>query len=159
MTFFSALRRFNLALKPIYSFYCNGGGTSGRGLRTTSFKWSENPTKRDSVVSYEQLKAMLASRSVQLFDIRKPEEFQAGQIPHSVNIPLEQLEESLQLPLKAFKRQFKVNAPKKEDNNIVFHCQRGRRSLTALEIAWRLGFSRARHYAGGYSEWAEKEKL
>uniref|UniRef100_A0A3B4EB75 Rhodanese domain-containing protein n=1 Tax=Pygocentrus nattereri TaxID=42514 RepID=A0A3B4EB75_PYGNA len=113
----------------------------------------------DSVVTLEQLKAMLASRNIQLFDVRNPEEFQAGHIPTAVNIPCEgSLEESLQLPPKAFERRFQVKVPKKEDENIVFHCQTGRRSLTALEIALRLGFSRACHYAGGYSEWAEKEK-
>lgn len=44
----------------------------------------------DSVVTYEQLKVMLARHSVQLFDVRKPEEFQAGRIPDSVNVPCEQ---------------------------------------------------------------------
>lgn len=53
-----------------------------------------------------------------------------------------QLEESLKLSTERFAQLFTVKAPKKEDDNIVFHCQRGRRSLTALEIAWRLGFNR-----------------
>lgn len=44
----------------------------------------------DSVVTYEQLKVMLANRSVQLFDVRNTDEFQAGRIPDSVNIPREQ---------------------------------------------------------------------
>ncbi|KAI5092094.1 thiosulfate sulfurtransferase/rhodanese-like domain-containing protein 1 isoform X2, partial [Silurus meridionalis] len=114
------------------------------------------------VVTYEQLKVMLADHSVQLFDVRKPDEFQAGRIPGSVNVPLGVLEESLKLPPVQFEKVFNVKAPKKEDDNIIFHCQRGRRSLTALDTAWRLGFSKqvakARHYAGGYGEWAEKEK-
>ncbi|TSK98427.1 Thiosulfate sulfurtransferase/rhodanese-like domain-containing protein 1 [Bagarius yarrelli] len=96
----------------------------------------------DSVVTYEQLKAMLANRSVQLFDVRDPDEFQAGRIPDSVNVPLGQLEESLKLPPEQFEKLFMVKAPKKEDENIVFQCRSGRRSLTALDIAWRLGFSR-----------------
>ncbi|KAL7840775.1 hypothetical protein AOLI_G00260980 [Acnodon oligacanthus] len=158
MTVFPALQRISSAIKPFSSIYYYGGVTSGRGLRTSVVKCSEDPAKRDSVVTLEQLKAMLASRNIQLFDVRNPEEFQAGRIPAATNIPLEKLEESLQLPPKVFERRFQVKAPKKEDDNIVFHCQRGRRSLTALEIALRLGFSRARHYAGGYSEWAEKEK-
>ncbi|XP_060756852.1 thiosulfate:glutathione sulfurtransferase [Neoarius graeffei] len=118
----------------------------------------EDKPDLDSVVTYKQLKVMLASHNVQLFDVRNPDEFQAGRIPDSVNIPLGQLEDSLKLSPEQFEKLFKVKAPKKEDDNIIFHCQRGRRSLTALKTAWSLGFSRARHYAGGYSEWAEKEK-
>ncbi|KAI4888014.1 hypothetical protein NFI96_034677 [Prochilodus magdalenae] len=147
MTVFPALRRISSAFKPVSSLYYYGGVTSGRGLRTSPVTCSGDPASRDAVVTIEQLKAMLASRNVQLFDIRNADEFQAGRIPSAVNIPLGQLEESLQLPPKAFETRFKVKAPKKEDDNIVFHCQKGRRSLNALEIAWRLGFTKARHYA------------
>lgn len=59
-----------------------------------------------------------------------------------LTVTVDQLEQSLQLPPEAFERHFKVKAPKKEADNIVFHCQRGRRSLNALDIAWKLGFSR-----------------
>lgn len=44
----------------------------------------------DSVVTYEQLKVMLTRHRVQLFDVRNPDEFQAGRIPDSVNVPCEQ---------------------------------------------------------------------
>ncbi|KAM6977667.1 thiosulfate:glutathione sulfurtransferase [Aplochiton taeniatus] len=109
------------------------------------------------VVTYKQLKAMLAQHDVQLFDVRNPEEFQAGHIPDSVNIPLGDLEKSLKLSPEQFQLIFKVEAPGKDDNNIVLHCQRGIRGSKALEIAHRLGFSRARHFKGGYSEWALHE--
>lgn len=110
-----------------------------------------------SVVTYLQLKGMLASRSIQLFDVRTPEEYQAGRIPDAVNMPLDNLEESLKLPSETFQQKFEVTAPGKEDDNIVFHCRTGKRSAQALDIARHLGFVRARHYKGGYSEWEEKE--
>ncbi|XP_026093278.1 thiosulfate:glutathione sulfurtransferase-like [Carassius auratus] len=138
--------------KPVY----HGRVISACGLKTSTV----NHGQPDSVsaVTYEQLKAMLAKHSVQLFDVRNTDEFQAGRIPDSVNIPLGQLEESLKLPPQQFQLQFGVKAPEKEDNNIVFHCRSGKRSLTALEIGHRLGFSKARHYAGGYIDWEQREK-
>ncbi|XP_026794047.3 thiosulfate:glutathione sulfurtransferase [Pangasianodon hypophthalmus] len=156
MMVYPILRRVIVSMSAFRPVHCVG---LRAGLRTSCIHHTrKEKSDLDSVVTYEQLKMMLANHSVQLFDIRNRDEFLAGHIPDSVNIPLGQLEESLMLSPEQFEKLFKVKAPKKEDDNIVFHCQRGRRSLTALETAWRLGFSRARHYAGGYSEWVEKEK-
>lgn len=124
---------------------------------TTSAPKCGDASKNATVVTYSQLKTMLSNRDVQLFDVRNPDEYQAGHIPEAVNIPLDTLEESLQLPPARFQQKFEVKAPGKDDGNIVFHCARGNRSLKALDIARRLGFDRARHYKGGYVEWAEKE--
>ncbi|KAK6290961.1 hypothetical protein J4Q44_G00386390 [Coregonus suidteri] len=109
---------------------------NGCGFTTSTTRFSEsNP---DSVVSYEQLKNMLSSHNVQLFDVRNQDEFMAGRITDSVNIPLGQLEESLKLSPEHFQLLFET----------------GRRSAIALAIARQLGFNRARHYQGGYSDWA-----
>ncbi|XP_070842276.1 thiosulfate:glutathione sulfurtransferase [Chaetodon trifascialis] len=110
-----------------------------------------------SVVSYSQLKTMLSNHDVQLFDVRNPDEYQAGRIADAVNIPLGILEESLKLSPEHFQQKFEVRAPGKDDDNIVFHCKSGNRSAKALDIARQLGFSKARHFKGGYSEWAERE--
>ncbi|XP_062842044.1 thiosulfate:glutathione sulfurtransferase [Trichomycterus rosablanca] len=151
------LRVINSVSKQFKPVYCAGIRAAGLKISCTQ-RTKEDQYHPDSVVSYEQLKTLLTSHSIQLFDVRNQDEFLAGCIPDAVNIPLGQLEESLKLHPDNFEKLFKVKAPKKEDDNIVFHCQKGRRSLTALDIAWNLGFSRARHYAGGYKEWAEKEK-
>ncbi|KAL2085135.1 hypothetical protein ACEWY4_018455 [Coilia grayii] len=127
-------------------------------LRTSPVNFNDTSPDPDSVVTYEQLLTMLASKNVQLFDVRNPDEFQAGRIPGAVNIPLDNLEPSLKLSPQHFELLFEAKAPGKEDGNIVFHCQRGRRSASALDIARRLGYTRARHFAGGYKEWAEQKK-
>ncbi|XP_076146744.1 thiosulfate:glutathione sulfurtransferase isoform X2 [Alosa pseudoharengus] len=130
-------------------------------LRTSAVNYNNNDDASpdpDSVVSYEKIRSMLSSKDIQLFDVRNPDEFQAGRIPGSINIPLDSLEQSLKLSPQHFELLFEAKAPGKEDDNIVFHCQRGRRSASALEIAKRLGYMRARHYAGGYSEWAKRDK-
>ena len=40
-----------------------------------------------AVASYEELHAKLADERISLFDVREPDEYAAGRIPHSVNIP------------------------------------------------------------------------
>ncbi|XP_029002740.1 thiosulfate:glutathione sulfurtransferase-like [Betta splendens] len=132
---------------PTFSSVC-------RTFATSSPTWGE---ATDRVVTYSQLKTMLSNRTVQLYDVRNPDEYQDGRIADAVNVPLDTLQESLQLAPELFQEKFKVKAPGKNDDNIVFHCRSGKRSAKALDIALQLGFSRARHYEGGYSEWAEKE--
>ncbi|XP_073344892.1 thiosulfate:glutathione sulfurtransferase [Pagrus major] len=127
-----------------------------RTFTTSSPKCGE-ASDSASVVTYSQLKTMLSNRDIQLFDVRNPDEYQAGRIADAVNIPLGNLEESLKLSPEHFQQKFEVRAPGKDDDNIVFHCRSGKRSSTALDIARQLGFSRVRHYKGGYSEWVEQE--
>ncbi|XP_054621718.1 thiosulfate:glutathione sulfurtransferase isoform X2 [Dunckerocampus dactyliophorus] len=115
-------------------------------------------THAEEEVTSSQLRSMLSKRDLQLFDVRNPDEFKAGHIPHAVNMPLGSLEESLKMSPESFQQRFQVRAPGKKDDNIVFHCFSGRRSAKALDIARKMGFSRAKHYKGGYSEWAEKER-
>ncbi|KAK6316767.1 hypothetical protein J4Q44_G00121670 [Coregonus suidteri] len=135
------------------------GGTPDRlcDVKPGAFYYEEPPTT-DSAVSYKQLKTLFPSSSIQLFDVRNPDEFEAGHIPGSTNVPLGELQEALRLSPDQFKQRFGVQAPHKEDSSIVVYCQRGRRSATALDIMWALGFSRARHYAGGYSDWVQNEE-
>ncbi|XP_029002692.1 thiosulfate:glutathione sulfurtransferase-like [Betta splendens] len=134
---------------PTFSSVCRTFATSSSNMGR-----SNRPC---SVVTYSQLKTMLSNRTVQLYDVRNPDEYQDGRIADAVNVPLDTLQESLQLAPELFQEKFKVKAPGKNDDNIVFHCRSGKRSAKALDIALQLGFSRARHYEGGYSEWAEKE--
>ncbi|KAM9337799.1 thiosulfate:glutathione sulfurtransferase [Symphorus nematophorus] len=127
-----------------------------RAFTTSSPKCGES-SNNASVVTYSQLKTMLSSHDIQLFDVRNPDEYQAGRIADAINIPLGNLEESLKLSPEHFQQKFEVRAPGKDDSNIVLYCRSGNRSLKALDIARQLGFHRARHYKGGYSEWAEQE--
>ncbi|KAM9333827.1 thiosulfate:glutathione sulfurtransferase [Pholidichthys leucotaenia] len=124
---------------------------------TTSSPKCEEASDNGSVVSYQQLKTMLSNRDIQLFDVRNPDEYQEGHIPQAVNLPLGDLEESLKLPSEHFQQKFQTKVPEKDDENIVFHCRTGKRSADALGIAHQLGFSKARHFKGGYVEWVEQE--
>uniref|UniRef100_UPI00398E5053 thiosulfate:glutathione sulfurtransferase n=1 Tax=Pristiophorus japonicus TaxID=55135 RepID=UPI00398E5053 len=100
---------------------------------------------------------MIANHNIQLFDVRRLEEVAKGKIPTSINVPLDQLETALKMDAEIFQETYKSPKPKREDANIVFQCRSGVRSATALETAQNLGFSKARHYKGGYLEWTQRE--
>lgn len=48
----------------------------------------------------------------------------------------------MKLSPERFQQKFEVRAPKKEDDNLVFHCKSGIRGAKALDIARQLGFIR-----------------
>ncbi|XP_068107641.1 thiosulfate:glutathione sulfurtransferase-like [Hyperolius riggenbachi] len=111
----------------------------------------------DGVITYDELKKLIASGSCRLFDVRNPDELQNGKIPTAVNIPVTEVEKALNLDPAAFKQKYNVDKPKLDDDNVIFHCHLGRRGQRATDIATSLGYKHARNYQGAYKEWAEKE--
>ncbi|HUO53713.1 MAG TPA: rhodanese-like domain-containing protein [Rhodoblastus sp.] len=79
-----------------------------------------------------------------LVDVREHRELANGQIPGSLHAPLSNFETSLsKLP---------------KDKKLVFYCQSGMRSRTALGHAKKLGYQADGHLGGGISEWRRFEK-
>ncbi|KAM3910195.1 thiosulfate:glutathione sulfurtransferase [Leptodactylus fuscus] len=117
-----------------------------------------NSPSTGAVISYDEVKKLISSGNFQIFDVRTPEEVSAGKISSSVHIPVTDVEEALKLDPVAFKQTYNVEKPRPDDQNLVFHCQMGRRGQRATEIAQGLGYKHARNYAGGYKEWSEKEQ-
>ncbi|XP_061479411.1 thiosulfate sulfurtransferase/rhodanese-like domain-containing protein 3 [Rhineura floridana] len=113
-------------------------------------------TAKDQV-SFKELKEMLESNAILLIDVReKWETEQYGKIRGSINIPLGEVVEALQMDPVHFKEIYNQDMPSKSDN-LVFSCMAGVRSIQALAAAKSLGFSRAQHFAGGFKEWTEYE--
>ncbi|XP_013388925.1 thiosulfate:glutathione sulfurtransferase-like isoform X1 [Lingula anatina] len=111
-------------------------------------------------LDYEALCVLLESGNIQLFDVRNPWEVEAtGMIPQAINLPLDELEEALKLPPDSFMAKYRTEQPMKHDADIVFSCRSGKRSQTAYELAHSLGFTKARHYIGGWNGWAERKGL
>lgn len=87
-----------------------------------------------------ELDGLLAEDAVVLVDIRNPGEVEQGRIPGSVNIPLAQLRNRLDmLPT---------------DKAIVVHCAGGWRSSVAASLLRAQGFDNVWDLAGGYNAWA-----
>lgn len=92
-----------------------------------------------------------------LIDVRETWEIlEYGKIPGSVNIPLGEVGEALQMHPEDFKEKYNEVKPSKSDS-LVFSCLAGVRSKKALNTAVSLGFNSAKHYAGGWKEWASYE--
>jgi apolipoprotein D and lipocalin family protein len=96
-------------------------------------------------MSAEVLSARLApgaaSPAPLVLDVRRAEEFAAGRVPGSRNLPHEQLVADPAL----------LGAPK--DAEIVVYCQSGRRANMALEALQKAGYTRLAHLDGDYAGW------
>ena len=90
-------------------------------------------------VAPAELDGLLAEDAVVLVDIRNPGEVEQGRIPGSINIPLAQLRNRLDL------------LP--TDRPIVVHCAGGWRSSVAASLLRALGFDQVWDLAGGYNAW------
>ncbi|XP_032537288.1 thiosulfate sulfurtransferase/rhodanese-like domain-containing protein 3 [Chiroxiphia lanceolata] len=107
-------------------------------------------------LSYRELKD-LKKTNVLHIDVRERWEIDRfGKIPESINIPLGELVEALQMDPVEFKEHYNQKMPSKSDP-VVFSCLAGTRSKQALGFAMSLGFSRVQHYAGGFEDWVKHE--
>ncbi|KFU92818.1 Heat shock protein 67B2, partial [Chaetura pelagica] len=91
-------------------------------------------------LSSQQLKDLKSSNVLHI-DVRERWEIEKfGKIPASINIPLGELVEALQMDPAEFKEQYNQKMPAKSDP-VVFSCLAGKRSKQALGFAMSLGFS------------------
>ncbi|XP_024139494.1 thiosulfate:glutathione sulfurtransferase [Oryzias melastigma] len=110
-------------------------------------------------ISYEDLLALLKqNQNLVLVDVRSKAEVDNGHISGSINIPLDTVESAFKLPPEEFKSKYGKVKPEKDSDDLVFHCQMGRRGAMATTKVYQLGYSKARNYAGGYAEWSKKQK-
>ncbi|XP_010000210.1 PREDICTED: thiosulfate sulfurtransferase/rhodanese-like domain-containing protein 3 [Chaetura pelagica] len=107
-------------------------------------------------LSSQQLKDLKSSNVLHI-DVRERWEIEKfGKIPASINIPLGELVEALQMDPAEFKEQYNQKMPAKSDP-VVFSCLAGKRSKQALGFAMSLGFSRVQQYSGGFEDWVKHE--
>ena len=80
--------------------------------------------------------------SVQLLDVRTPEEFNRGAIPGALNLDIRSEDFTEQLE------------DLDKDKPVILYCQSGFRSNKAAGILLSLGFTQVLDYKGGYSDWS-----
>ncbi|XP_003769360.1 thiosulfate sulfurtransferase/rhodanese-like domain-containing protein 3 isoform X2 [Sarcophilus harrisii] len=136
-----------------------GSAAAWRELRSSEGGHHLFCTAASQNITYKELKKLLHSKSKSnfLIDVREPWEIlQCGQIPGSLNIPLGEIDQALQMNSEDFKEKYNQDMPSKSDN-LVFCCLGGVRSKKALSTALLLGYESARHYPGGWKEWESYE--
>lgn len=115
--------------------------------------WSCSKETDRSQIGLECLKDMVIDGDLQLFDVREPHELVSlGKIPKSVNIPLTEIVEAFSMSPSDFEKKYGVRKPDVKDENLIFHCQTGRRAGKAVESVKGLGFEKASRLVGGWSE-------
>jgi rhodanese-related sulfurtransferase len=122
---------------------------------STAAKAAEPKPTRKLEVSRDDLISMIASGTVNLYDVREPTEIEeSGKIASAINVPLSIMKASFSLDDEQFRVKFGKAKPAKDSADIVFYGFCSVKSTTALEIAHKLGFKKARHYPGGWEEWS-----
>jgi rhodanese-related sulfurtransferase len=83
--------------------------------------------------------AGLPESSVFVVDVRNPDEWERGHMPHATLVPLPELHTRLdEIP---------------RDRPIVVHCQRGARSAAGAATLDAFGFDDVHELAGGFAAW------
>jgi hydroxyacylglutathione hydrolase len=95
-------------------------------------------------ISVEDLRARLQSDHMNVLDVRREPEWEAGHIEGAVWWPLDH---------------FKVSAPEIDNRTpVAVHCKSGYRSLIACSLLERAGFQNVINVIGGFDAW-EQAKL
>lgn len=90
-----------------------------------------------------EVKALNERGEAFLVDVRRPDEYRAGHVPGTVNIPLADLEHRTD------------DLPRDRAASVITVCNRGNISLNGLLVLKSLGYSNVRSLSGGTTAWVE----
>ena len=99
-----------------------------------------------SLITANELKSVLDTKTVQLVDVRTPEEFSSGNIDKAINI-------------NYFSDSFKADITALDkDKPVYLYCRSGNRSAKAARILQQLGYSKLYDLQGGIIAWERAKK-
>ncbi len=84
---------------------------------------------------------------LEIIDVRKPSEFEAGHVKGAHNMPLDTLTDPLKIALL------------EEENNFYIHCAGGYRSVIAASLIKRQGLHNLRNVLGGFGKIKDEKRI
>ena len=112
--------------------------------------WKNAGEKLDMIIDIEADELamdMPYDNRLEVLDVRKEGEYEAGHVKGATNLPLSQMMDPLQLAL--------IDA----DHNLYVHCAGGYRSVIAASLLKRQGFHNLRNVLGGWGKIKEVPKM
>ncbi|POS85434.1 hypothetical protein EPUL_001849 [Erysiphe pulchra] len=98
----------------------------------------------------------LPSSTQALIDVRERNElYRYGTIPGSLNIPLSSFPEVFTMTADEFRKLIGFTRPKNEVE-LIFFCQAGKRSSQAANEALKAGWPRVGNYSGSWLDWSAR---
>jgi hydroxyacylglutathione hydrolase len=108
-----------------------------------AWKMAGLPTGTVTQITPQELERQLQSRQVQVLDVRREPEWDAGHIEGAAWWPLDN---------------FRVSPPEIDhEMALAVHCKGGYRSMIAASLLQRAGFRRVLNVAGGFDGWQESK--
>lgn len=112
--------------------------------------WVAAGEKQDMIIDIEPEELAMDiphDTKLEVIDVRKPGEYEAGHIKGASNVPLDSMKETLTL------------AQFEDSNNLYIHCAGGYRSVIAASLLKRQGFHNLRNVLGGFGKMKAVEKM
>ena len=112
--------------------------------------WQEADEKIDLIIDIEADELamdMPHDDRMEVIDVRKPAEFEAGHVQGATNLPLSDMMDPLNIAMVEL------------DHNLYVHCAGGYRSVIAASILKREGFHNLRNVLGGWGKMKDQKGL
>ena len=135
----SVVRLARVGFDKVYGFLDGGFDT-----------WKAAGEKIDIIVDIEPDELAMDiphDHKLEVIDVRKPGEFEAGHVKGAVNIPLDTLTDTA------------IVASIEDDNNLYIHCAGGYRSVIAASLLKKQGYHNLRNVLGGYGKMKNVKKM
>lgn len=144
-----SLLLLSLTLTTSLFIGCGSNNTEKKDANnsTTSQENSESPSETPAEpiakdISIEESKKLINDGEVTLIlDVRNEDEFSEGHLKNSIQIPVDELKESL------------GDIEKFKDELVLVYCKSGNRSADAMDILKENGFTNLVHMKDGISKW------